>query len=324
MRRLYPNAPSPARARRASAAWIRLHGRHPLPRKSRSPDRCLISTRARAALGPGPCRDPAASPRRARRRSRRNAPTRRQWATGRRLRQTEPPDRATRRPRHNGSRARCLRMAGLRLRRHRTSPCPRDPPTARTSGRTDRATTAAARPVRARGAARATPAGRTVRRGSSCPEASASSAPHSGQDRRRAIEIAELDVEIRHQRLEVGRAQIGGGAGDVAGVGLLDRELADRPPLRVVARQQLRAGDPLEHERELPGQVVCVLDAGIAAEAAVRRHQVGGVAGEEDATVLKAARHVGGRPPPREPGDLHRQVRVRRPRHARARQVAAR
>ena len=52
------------------------------------------------------------------------------------------------------------------------------------------------------------------------------------QDRRRAVEIAELDVEVGRERLEVLGAEIGGGARDVARVGLLDRELADRPALR--------------------------------------------------------------------------------------------
>ena len=110
------------------------------------------------------------------------------------------------------------------------------------------------------------------------------------------------------ERLEILGAEIGRGARDVARVGLLDRELADRLALGLVGVEQLRAGDALEHQRELPGEIVRVVDAGIAAEAAVRRHQMRGVAGQEDAAVLEMARHVGGRAPARDAVDLDRQV----------------
>ena len=36
-----------------------------------------------------------------------------------------------------------------------------------------------------------------------------------------------------------------------------------------------------EHERELPGEIVRILNAGVTSKAAVQRHDVGGVAGDE-------------------------------------------
>src|SRR5262249_1615459 len=65
-------------------------------------------------------------------------------------------------------------------------------------------------------------------------------------DRGRAIEVAELDIEVVGDRLEVLGAEIGRGARDVAGVGLLDGELADRLALGLVGVEQGRPGEALE------------------------------------------------------------------------------
>ncbi len=63
------------------------------------------------------------------------------------------------------------------------------------------------------------------------------------RSRRRAIEVAELDIEVVGRRLEVLGAEIGRGARDVARVGLLDGELADRLALHLVGLEQRRPGD---------------------------------------------------------------------------------
>ena len=44
-----------------------------------------------------------------------------------------------------------------------------------------------------------------------------------------------------------------------------------RPPLRLVTVEQAGASPPTDHRRQLPGEIVCVLDAGVEAEPAGRR-----------------------------------------------------
>src|SRR5262245_47364042 len=53
-------------------------------------------------------------------------------------------------------------------------------------------------------------------------------------NRRRPIEIAELDVEVVGERLEVLGAKVGRGARHVTGIGLFDREFADRLALGLI------------------------------------------------------------------------------------------
>ena len=62
----------------------------------------------------------------------------------------------------------------------------------------------------------------------------------------------------------------------------VDGELADGSTFLLVRGQERRIGHAVDDEGQLPGQVVGVLDAGVAAEASVRGHHVGRVAGEED------------------------------------------
>ena len=102
--------------------------------------------------------------------------------------------------------------------------------------RTDRWSRPACRRARARCAARASPAGRASgadRRGP-CPR-------RSRRRWRTSVEVAELDVEIVRQRLEVLGAEIGRGARDVARVGLLDREFA-RPACAPPRRSRAAPG----------------------------------------------------------------------------------
>jgi hypothetical protein len=72
--------------------------------------------------------------------------------------------------------------------------------------------------------------------------------------------------------------------------------------LRLEALEQRRAGAAAQPERELPGQVVGVVEAGVQALAAERARQVAGVA-EQEASALRQARdhavvHAKGRRPP--------------------------
>ncbi len=124
-----------------------------------------------------------------------------------------------------------------------------------------------------------------------------------------AVHVAELDLEIGHQRLEVGRAEVGRGARHVPGVGLLDGETPDGPSLLAVGGQQSGARVALHCPRELPGEVVRVVDAGVPSEASVRRHHVRRVAHEEDAAIRVARRDVRARAPTRHSVDPHLEIR---------------
>ncbi len=58
-----------------------------------------------------------------------------------------------------------------------------------------------------------------------------------------------------------------------------------RPPLRLVGGEQAGAAPALQRGRKLPAQIDGVADAHVHAEAAERRMQVAGVAGQEHAAV---------------------------------------
>ena len=96
----------------------------------------------------------------------------------------------------------------------------------------------------------------------------------------------------------------------VAGVRLLGREGADRPPLGVVRVEQLGPCPPVENVRELPREVVPVLNTAVAAEPTGRRHLVHRVPGEEDAALLEPLGIRGRRRPALHVLDLDRDVRV--------------
>ena len=129
-----------------------------------------------------------------------------------------------------------------------------------------------------------------------------------GQDRRRAHDQPDLQLDVGDRRLHPVGAALGHDAGGVPRVRLLDVELAQRQALGLVAVQQRRVGVALDHRGQLPGEVERVLDAHVAAEAAVGRDDVRRVAGEEHAAVAEplGAGRLG--PPVGDVDDLHRHV----------------
>ena len=141
-----------------------------------------------------------------------------------------------------------------------------------------------------------------VWRGSSCTLSSWSSETIG----RRAVEVAELDVEVVGRRLDVLGAEIGRRAGDVARVRLLDGELADRPALDLVGLEQLRSGLPCSTSASFQARLwaswIPVLPpnppfGGIRCAASPAR---------KIAAVLVPPCHVGGRAPAGDAVDLAR------------------
>ena len=125
-----------------------------------------------------------------------------------------------------------------------------------------------------------------------------------------AVAVAELDGGLRDDRLEVLLPELGREPQDVTRVRLLDRELGDGAPLGVVVSEQPGPGRPVEDGRELPGEVVPILHARVAAEAAGRRHVVRGVADDEDTPVLQRRRPLGTGVPALDVLDLDRDLRI--------------
>ena len=100
----------------------------------------------------------------------------------------------------------------------------------------------------------------------------------------------ELDGEVEHrvaQPLVAGalRDEEIGRAGRVA-----DIRLGGLDAFRVVGFEQRDRRFPLQDQGKLPGEVVAVLDAGIGAARAERRHLVGGVADKQHTAVTGNAR----------------------------------
>ncbi len=112
-----------------------------------------------------------------------------------------------------------------------------------------------------------------------------------------SIARAEIDLEVADDRLHSTGRQVRRGASDVPRVGLLGDETRERPALGVVRREQLRAGPAVKHGRKLPREVLAVVNAGVSAVTAIRRHDVRGVARQEDAPLLEAVGNVGHRLP---------------------------
>src|SRR5689334_9421048 len=67
-----------------------------------------------------------------------------------------------------------------------------------------------------------------------------------------------------------------------------DRARADRAPLAIVAREELRSAPFLDHGRELPAEIDRVAEPGVHAESAGRRDLMDRIAGEEHATAAIA------------------------------------
>ena len=124
------------------------------------------------------------------------------------------------------------------------------------------------------------------------------------------VAVAQLDGGLVDDRHQVVLTETGVEAKDVAGIGLLDRELGDRPSLGVVGRQQARSCVATQDGRQLPGQVVGIVHAAVAAEAAGRGHHVRCVAGEEDPPLPQPLGPVRHRAPALDVLDLHLDVRI--------------
>jgi hypothetical protein len=75
---------------------------------------------------------------------------------------------------------------------------------------------------------------------------------------------------------------------------LLDRADHDGMPFGLVRIEQRRDGAAARHVRQLPRQVVSVLDARVPTECTCRRHQVRGVANEKRAPFAEPVGHTGG------------------------------
>ena len=115
-----------------------------------------------------------------------------------------------------------------------------------------------------------------------------------------ALGLADPEAERLEQRTHLADAL----------VGAIDDLAADRLALRVVAVEQGVAGLARGHQRELPGDVVRVLDRGVAAEPVRGRMAVRRVAGEEQAPVAVALRDHVVDLPGADLLDLDRHVRV--------------
>jgi hypothetical protein len=112
------------------------------------------------------------------------------------------------------------------------------------------------------------------------------------QDRRTVIEVANLDVEIMDHRLVIFDAKMAGRAGYVARIGLLDGELANRPALSLVGGKESGPSHPIQHIGQLPSEIVRIVNAGVAAEPTIGRHNMGRVADQEHAAQLVVARDI--------------------------------
>jgi hypothetical protein len=78
---------------------------------------------------------------------------------------------------------------------------------------------------------------------------------------------------------------------------------------RGVRVEQARSGVAVDDETELPGEIVRIVNAGIAAETTVRRHEMRGVADDEDPPILKPLRHGRRCAPARETVDSDLEIR---------------
>src|SRR5215469_15341811 len=115
--------------------------------------------------------------------------------------------------------------------------------------------------------------------------------------RGRVVAVADLHREVVDDWLNVLRAQVRCDPRDVPGVGLLDGQVPDGSALRVIGLQERWPGGPGEHQRQLPGQVVRILDTGVSPVSAIRRDDVRGITGEEHPPALVGVGALGDRLP---------------------------
>src|SRR5207247_920122 len=127
-------------------------------------------------------------------------------------------------------------------------------------------------------------------------------------DRRGAHDESDLQLDVGDRRLDVLRAPLGYHARGVAGVRLLNDQLAEWQALVLVAVEQRRPGLALDDRGQLPREVVRVLDAGVAAEAAVWRYDMRGITRQEHAALAQPLGPVRLGLPVGDVHDLHRHV----------------
>ena len=108
--------------------------------------------------------------------------------------------------------------------------------------------------------------------------------------REKSAKLLPRGIAGHSRGLEIGRdADVADAFGQRARrPGVADR---DRQPLGLIGVEQMRAAPALQHGGEFPGEIGRVVDPGIHAEAAGRREQMHGVAGEQHAPVGKALGH---------------------------------
>src|SRR6267142_1287857 len=108
-----------------------------------------------------------------------------------------------------------------------------------------------------------------------------------------AIAIPKLHIQIVFASLNPTGPQIRSRSCDVARICLLHREQSHWPALRFICGEYFGPGLPLQDHRQLPGEIMRVLNARVAPETAIWRHDVRRIAGNKDTSVLKTIRHVG-------------------------------
>src|SRR5690242_15850424 len=123
-----------------------------------------------------------------------------------------------------------------------------------------------------------------------------------------AVHISELDVEVAHQGLAELLAEARVCPQNVARAGLFDGKHRDGAALGFVRAQQRGWSFASQDARELPSQVMDVLNARVAAETAGRRHYMCGVPGDEYAIGLQPLGDLGGGFPMHDAVDRYRNV----------------
>src|SRR5712691_9274375 len=88
------------------------------------------------------------------------------------------------------------------------------------------------------------------------------------QDSGRVVLVADFHPPFINYWLNVFSAEIGSRSTHVSRVGLLDRQRSERTALRVVSVEQSAASCAVDDQGQLPRQIVRVLHASVAAEAA--------------------------------------------------------
>ena len=129
-----------------------------------------------------------------------------------------------------------------------------------------------------------------------------------GRSEDQTLLMKELLATFMHAGILLSSSGANAPDGRQVAQGLFGGPAVHRLALTLVRLEQGRSGPPSEHRRQLPGEVLDILHAGIHAEAASRRHLVRRVASQKDAPLAEAGGDPGGRTPRSSPEHLHRQV----------------